>query len=405
MSGRRAFLKAASLGSAAALSSWRSLLRGSALREESAARPGLRRRRLGRTGLDVSEISLGGSPLPEWPLFLDLIERGVNYIDSSVAYDNGNCEREIGRMLKTLGRDKAFVATKFQLPGDHWTEASIIKSAEGSLRRLGVEAIDVLLIHGPEQPDLLTDDRVLGAFEKLKKAGVYRFNGFSCHANHGAMVRRAVDSGKYDMIQLGYNVFDIDKPEDKVRVYDDYLGESGLRGLISLAVSRGLGIIAMKTLKVGGRRQNLAPFRAGSPGLYQAMLKWVLEDKNVTSAITEILNRGQMDEDLGAVGSPLSAAERRMLYAHVAENTASYCRACGACRAHCPASIRTTDMLRALAYEESYGKIERGRALFVESGGTAALAACRDCGTCERVCPYRLPVRRRLAAAAAIFTA
>ena len=405
MSRRRDFLKAASFGTAAALSTWRQVLGGSPKGEKNVANPGLRFRRLGRTGLDISEVSLGGSPLPEWPLFLELIERGVNYIDSSVAYDNGNCERQIGRMLKSLGRDKAFVATKFQLTENHWTEASIIKSAEGSLRRLQVETIDVLLVHGPEQPDQLTDDRVLGAFEKLKKAGVYRFNGFSCHINHAAMVRRAVECGKYDMIQLGYNVFDIDQPEDKVQAYDDYLGESGLRGLISLAVSRGLGIIAMKTLKVGGRRQNLDAYRTGSAGLQQAMLKWVLEDKNVTSAITEILNRNQMDEDLGAMGSPLTAGERRMLFAHVAENTADYCRGCGACRSHCPSSIHTADILRALAYEESYGKTERGRELFIGSGGTAALAACRDCGTCERVCPYRIPVRRRLAAAAAVFTA
>jgi len=405
MSGRRDFLKAASFGTAAALSAWRQTLRGTPRPEKSSAKPGLRTRRLGRTGLDISEVSLGGSPLPAWPLFLELVERGVNYIDSSVAYDNGNCERQIGRMLKTLGRDKAFVATKFQLTGDHWTEASIIKSAEGILRRLQVEAIDVLLVHGPEHPDQLTDDRVLGAFDKLKKAGVYRFKGFSCHVNHAALVRRAVESGMYDMIQLGYNVFDIDQPEDKVQAYDDYLGESGLRGLIGLAVSRGVGIIAMKTLKVGGRRQNLAACRAGTASLHQAMLKWVLEDKNVTSAITEILNRSQMDEDLGVMGSPLSAAERRMLFAHVAENTAEYCRGCGACRSHCPSSIRTTDMLRALAYEESYGRTERGRDLFFESGGTAALAACRDCGACERVCPYRIPVRRRLAAAAAVFTA
>jgi predicted aldo/keto reductase-like oxidoreductase len=405
MSGRRDFLKAASFGAAAALSAWRQTLKGTPRPEGNAANSGLRYRRLGRTGLDISEVSLGGSPLPEWPLFLELIERGVNYIDSSVAYDNGNCERQIGRMLKTLGRDKAFVATKFQLIGNHWTEASIVKSAEGSLRRLGVEAIDVLLIHGPEQQDQLTDDRVLGAFEKLKKAGVYRFNGFSCHVNHAAMVRRAVECGKYDMIQLGYNVFDIDQPEDKAQAYDDYLGESGIRGLLSLAVSHGLGIIAMKTLKVGGRRQNLAATRAGTAGLHQAMLKWVLEDKNVTSAITEILNRDQMDEDLGAMRSPLSASERRMLFAHVAENTAEYCRGCGACRSHCPSSIRTTDMLRALAYEESYGKTERGRELFIGSGGTSALAACRDCGACERVCPYRIPVRRRLAAAAAVFNA
>ena len=47
-------------------------------------------RRLGRTGLWISEISLGGSPLPERALLLQIIDRGVNYIDTSHTYMNGN---------------------------------------------------------------------------------------------------------------------------------------------------------------------------------------------------------------------------------------------------------------------------------------------------------------------------
>jgi predicted aldo/keto reductase-like oxidoreductase len=359
---------------------------------------GIRYRNLGRTGLRVSEVCLGGSPLPAWPLFLEIIERGVNYVDSSASYDNGNCERQIGKMLRTLGRDKAFVATKFHLrPG--WSEASIIASAESSLKRLGLETVDGLLIHGAEDPAHLTDDRVLGAYEKLAKAGKFRFKGFSCHANHAAMVRKAVACGRYDMIQLGYNVFDIVRPEDRVEVYEDYLGRSGLRGLISLARSKGVGIIAMKTLKVGGRRQKLGPGGAGRESLPQAMLKWVLEDPNVTSAVTEMLNRDQMEEDLGAMAGSLTPAERATLEAHVEANTALYCRSCAACRSSCPASIPTTDILRALAYEESYGRAERGRQIVLEAGGRAALAPCRDCGACERACPYGLPVRARLAEA------
>ena len=58
-------------------------------------------RRLGRTGLLISEISLGGSPLPDERLFFRLIERGINYIDASESYENGNVERLIGRAFKT----------------------------------------------------------------------------------------------------------------------------------------------------------------------------------------------------------------------------------------------------------------------------------------------------------------
>jgi predicted aldo/keto reductase-like oxidoreductase len=398
MSGRRRFLREAALAAASFLSGSLVHGRGTTAAAPSLKPQGLPRRRLGRTGLMISEVCLGGSPLPAWPLFLEIIERGVNYVDSSVSYQNGNAERQVGRMLKTLGRGKAFAATKFHLRGS-WSEASIISSVETSLKRLDVETIDVLLIHGPEDPDHLVDDRVLGAFEKLARQGKYRFKGFSCHANHAAMVRRAADSGVYDMIQLGYNVFDIDRPRAKVEVYDDYLEASGLRGLIRLATSRGMGVIAMKTLKVGGRRQRLEPGAAGSGSLQSAMLKWVLEDRNVTAAVTEMLNRTQMEEDLAACGSPLSETERQTLLVHVAQNTSAYCRSCGTCRRNCPAGIPTTEILRALAYEESYGRTSRAREILNGLGGRSALDSCRDCGTCERVCPFGLAVRRRLAEA------
>ena len=116
-------------------------------------------RRLGRTNLFVSEIALGGSPMPDWSLLREIIERGVNYIDSSTSYDNGNAERQIGRLAREVGRDKIVVATKFHLRGN-WSEATIIRSVEGSLARLDTDSIDVLSIHGASHEDELADERV-----------------------------------------------------------------------------------------------------------------------------------------------------------------------------------------------------------------------------------------------------
>ncbi len=217
---------------------------------------GMSYRRLGRTDLLVSEISLGGSPLPDPNLLRALVDRGVNYIDTSHNYDNGNSERQIGRLLKDVGRDKVRVSTKFHVTARD-TAASIVASVHGSLRRLATDTIDVLCIHGAESAGVLVDERVLAAYEQLKKEGAYRFRGLSCHANHDEVVRKAVDCGLYDMVQVGYNVFDIQETAGEVETYPDYLGASGIRGLLALAHSRDVGIIAMKTLKVGGRRQDL----------------------------------------------------------------------------------------------------------------------------------------------------
>lgn len=392
---RRTFIKTMA-GSAVALgSSLAGLAGGDRTAPARLEKSGMLYRRLGRTDLQVSEISLGSSPLPDGNLLRTLIDRGINYIDTSHNYDNGNSERQIGRLLKDVGRDKVRVSTKFHVT-ERDTAASIVASVHGSLRRLGTETIDVLSIHGAESAGVLVDERVLAAYEQLKKEGAYRFRGLSCHVNHEEVVRKAVDCGLYDMVQVGYNVFDIQETSGEVETYPDYLGASGLRGLLALAHSRDVGIIAMKTLKVGGRRQDLEKYRTGSASIFQAMLKWVLQDSRVASAVTEILNERQMEDDLGAAGTRLTGAEERTLVRFVLERGKDYCHGCARCRRACPAGVATTAILHALAYEESYGKGGRARDAYAALSSKETASACRDCGSCEKACPYGVAVRSRV---------
>ncbi len=352
-------------------------------------------RRLGRTQLFISEISLGGSPLPDWALMRQTVERGVNYIDTSHAYMNGNSERQIGRLLKEVGRDQVHVGTKFHLR-DHWSEESILSSVEGSLKRLQTDFIDVLLIHGASDPDHITDDRVLSTFEKMKKAGKIRFQGLSCHSNHHEVISRAVQCGEYDMVQLGYNVFDIEDTEKDIKQYSDYLGASGTSRLIKSAWDKDIGVIAMKVLKVGGKRQNLAQYQTDSASLYQAMLKWALENKYITSVVTEMLNRTELEEDLSVVNSPLSQQERNNLMRHAAENCINYCHMCGTCKENCPMGIETTSILRYLAYFDGYEKQSRARQLYSNLALDKTAKACTQCGECDRSCPYGVSVNKQI---------
>jgi predicted aldo/keto reductase-like oxidoreductase len=283
------------------------------------------------------------------------------------------------------------------------TGASIVASVEASLRRLETDHVEVLGIHGVEDPKDLTDERVLRAFDKLKAQGKFLFRGVTCHANQHAVVPEAVACGLYDMVQIGYNVFDIQETEKDVRTYGDYLGESGVRRLIDLAAAKDVGVMAMKVLKVGGRRQDLAGSAKGGGTLIQAMLKWALADDKVAAVVTEILNESQMEEDLAVVGRPLTAADRRVLHDHVAANARGYCHFCGLCQAACPAGVRTADISRCLAYAESYGKAERARSEFRGIPDERGARACRDCGACERACPYGLSVRDRTRRASGLF--
>jgi hypothetical protein len=387
---RREFLKSLAAGGLAALSPL-----PAPAEEQRRKKGGMWYRRLGRTGLFISEISLGGSPLPDWSLFREIVDRGVNYIDTSSSYSNGNSERQIGRLFKEAGRDKAYVCTKFHLRG-RWDEAAILRSVDGSLLRLGTDRIDVLAVHGASRREDVADARVANAFERLKKEGKCLFTGLSCHSNHENVVRAAVDCGCYDVIQLGYNVFDIEEPSREVETYEDYLGASRTRDLIRQAAGRDIGIIAMKTLKVGGRRQNLERYRTGEVSVFQAMLKWVLEEKAVSSVVTEMLNHREMEEDLAVAGAPLTEDERTSLFRHVAENGRDYCRFCGRCQAGCPSGIPTADILRFLAYYENYGKTAVAREHYSALDRAATASACRDCGRCESLCRFGVQVRARI---------
>lgn len=398
---RRTFLKTM-MGGVAAWSATAAWLPGRSGPQEAPVRMGnMLYRRLGRTGLQVSEISLGGSPLPDPYLMRAIIDRGVNYVDTSHSYENGNSERQIGRILKEIGRDKLYVGTKFHVRARDTIE-SIIASVEGSLRRLATDHIDVLMIHGAASAATLVDDRVLEAYERLRKSGAWRFRGLSCHTNHEEVVRKAVDSGLYDMVAVGYNVFDIQGAENEVVTYPDYIGSSGLGGLLDHARSGDVGFVAMKVLKVGGRRQDLDRYRTGSASVYQSMLKWVLDDDRVASALVEILNHREMEEDLGAVGARLTSAEKTTLARFVRDNGRDYCHMCGRCIRACPSGVAVPDILRCLAYHESYGKTRRARDEYAELAAGAKVSSCRDCGSCEAACRYGVSVRARLRTAEAL---
>ncbi|MFC2163548.1 aldo/keto reductase [Acidobacteriota bacterium] len=392
---RRTFLKSLALGAISIPIVTCSTHKKVKLKEDRIRKDQMYYRRLGRTDLYISEISLGGSPIPEWPILVQAMEKGVNYIDTSHVYQNGNSERLIGRLITEFGREKVYVGTKFHVR-KNWSEESIVKTVEGSLDRLQTDHIDVLHIHGAGTEEILTDESILSAYEKLKSEGKCRFTGISCHTNHHKVVKKAIECGHYDVIQLGYNVFDIKESEAEVETHEDYLGASGIRHILTLAKSYDVGILAMKVLKVGGKRQNLKKFDTDGQTVFQMMIKWALENPNIASVNTEMLTYEQLEEDLAVVGQELSASQRTNLYRYVAENSKDYCHMCGTCQSRCPSGVRTTEILRYLAYYEGYQKYKHAKDSYAELKPEEQAGSCQDCGTCESICPYGVAVRKRI---------
>ncbi|MDF1892963.1 aldo/keto reductase [Rahnella contaminans] len=164
---------------------------------------------LGKTGLNVSRLCLGcmtfGEPdrgthawtLPEEssrPIIKQALEAGINFFDTANSYSDGSSEEIVGRALKDFAkRDEIVVATKVYnavtglKPG--LSRASIMQSIDDSLRRLGMEYVDLLQIHRWDYETPI--EETLEALNDVVKAGKARFIGAS--SMHAHQFKQALD--------------------------------------------------------------------------------------------------------------------------------------------------------------------------------------------------------------------
>ena len=183
----------------------------------------MQKRRLGRTGLEVSVLGYGagavgglmtkGRPDDQERAVARALEAGINYFDTAALYGNGESERNLGRVLKTLKAD-VVVGTKVRLGAQHRANvgAGIVQGMEDSLKRMGRDHVDLFQLHNPlvakDSDDKLAIDIALNevapALEKLRKAGKTRFIGFS-GVGETAALHRAIDSKLFDTVQVVYN--------------------------------------------------------------------------------------------------------------------------------------------------------------------------------------------------------
>jgi aryl-alcohol dehydrogenase-like predicted oxidoreductase len=162
----------------------------------------MNQRVFGKTGRSVNEVGLGAWQIGgNWgdvsedaalETLRAAVAAGTNFIDTADVYGDGRSETLIGKFLKeTKARDSFFVATKLGRRGDpgwpeNFTEATIRKHTEDSLRRLGVDAIDLTQLHCIP-PDVLMSGEPFAALEKLKQEGKVRAYGASVEAMDEAL--------------------------------------------------------------------------------------------------------------------------------------------------------------------------------------------------------------------------
>ena len=224
-------------------------------------------RRLGRTGLRVSEIgfgcgSVGGllvrGDAPEQTRAVSrAIQLGINYFDTAPSYGDGNSETNLGRVLRELQAD-VFVGSKVRLSSSDLGDVAgaVRRSLINSLSRLQRDYVDLLQLHNAVvtqangRPDSLTSEQVLAsvvpALRSVQAEGLTRHIGFT-GLGETAAVHQLVASNAFDTIQVYYNVLN---PSAGRRVGTGFAGQD-FREVIDLATANEMGVIVIRALAAG----------------------------------------------------------------------------------------------------------------------------------------------------------
>lgn len=207
-------------------------------------------RQLGRTGVDISLIGLGG-----WHLgfkYIDdelslrivrtAIDNGIDFLDNCWDYNEGASETRMGKALQDGYRDRAFLMTKI----DGRTKAEAAKQLDESLRRMQTDHIDLVQHHEIlryEDPHrIFAEQGANAALVEAREAGKIRFIGFTGHKDPHIH--------RYMLEVAGQNNFEFDTVQMPLNVMDAHY-RSFEKLVLPELVKKKIGVLAMKTLANG----------------------------------------------------------------------------------------------------------------------------------------------------------
>lgn len=355
----------------------------------------MQKRTLGKTGLELSVLGIGGFHLCEIPtadateLLNAYLDEGGNYLETAAGYGDGISEIRIGRAVAHR-RDAYVLATK----SAQRDAAGFAADLERSLANLRTDRVDIAFLHAIQAPAEI--DRVLapgGAMEAAtaaKQAGKVRFIGITGHGRPDGLLH-ALRLHEFDVLMTGFNYL------------DRFNFPAVERDLVPLARERGAGLLAMKALADGFL------YRSSEPALRYA-LALPVASVVVGANTLELLRK---DIALARSWTAMNGAEREELFLSAPELGDYVCRLCGRCREEGfdPQQVflleglfdrqmddgRVHDAARYALRERLkgwFGQAETARAEY------AALAAKvdpeRDYRHLNERCPYGIDVDRKL---------
>ncbi|HEV8235146.1 MAG TPA: aldo/keto reductase [Gemmatimonadaceae bacterium] len=308
---------------------------------------------LGNTGLTVSRVCLGCRSYgnPKWrpwvldegaaqPFFKFAVENGINFFDTADMYSLGVSEEITGRALRAMTNlDETVIATKVFYPMSDrpnmggLSRKHVVQSCEGSLRRLGVDAIDLYQIHRFDATTPI--DETLAALDHLVHQGKVRYigasSGYAWQLMRALSVSERNGWARFVSLQPQYNLLYREEERETIPL----CREEGLgiipwsplaRGLLTRPREKSKGattrsmndphadrLYASADWHVVDVVERVAKDR-GAP-MAQISLAWLLSKRDVTAPIIGATKLGHLEDALSALDITLSAAEIEALEA------------------------------------------------------------------------------------------
>jgi predicted aldo/keto reductase-like oxidoreductase len=381
---RRKFLKKSILGiSGAALipGIMKENIANTALK---ASPPELPVRLLGKTGIKTPLLSMGTADATNPGFIRAGYEAGIKLFFSATYYGEGNNEKLVGEGLKGLPRDSFIIGTAVPPDGlDNRTGTFVkgfdadayIKKAEESLKRFGLDYVDIFLFPYAGKKETVMNEGVLKALAQLKKQGKTRFLGIASHSDTEEALKAAADSGAYDIAMPAYNFKTLNK--------------ESMNAAIAYAARAGMGIVAMKTT-AGASRD-----KSGPPLNTNAALKWVLQNENITSIVSGMSSLEQLQKNLAMIQN-LKITEQELKDLNLTgqlPGTGLYCQQCKQCLPQCPYNLDIPTIMRSYMYAYGY---KNTRQAWYTLADVEYSKQCENCTTCHVNCRAGFDIKNKI---------
>ncbi|WP_422928052.1 aldo/keto reductase [Singulisphaera sp. PoT] len=391
---RRTFLQAGALATAAALGTQG----GSEAQAAPAAKTSvLPKRKLGRTGLEITLLEMGTGALRERGVLDRLIrlsyENGVRTFDTAKAYGTEPGFKKWFEQSPEVRKEIVLVTKDNpRAPKD------LIKMLDTRLEALSTDYVDLFFIHGLGDDHSLDDamnfvkgPEIKEIAETIRKSGKAKFIGFSTHhRNRAQIIKAAAEGGVIDAIMLQYTPW-LEK-------------DSELNKALDLAWKKEIGLISMK--QVAGqfpekpkinileevvRRTPMLKEKGLTP--YQGLLQAIWTDERISGSCVSIKTTDQLRENAEAARrfEPMKAAEIEQLRDAALAFGPTLCADCdGRCSTAAGTTAELGNLTRFLTYHEHHGIRSEARRQYAALSPEARDWTGADLEAARAACPNRL---------------